>query len=86
MGLWCVLCGHPDPVSFVLTSVGMLILKLCLVCTSRLGSPCGLLVLLSEVQGGFLLVPLRLVLAQLRVPFSTGRHLTSSFFPHLFEP
>lgn len=46
----------------------------------------GLLVLLSEVESGFLMVPFKLVLAQLRVPFSTERDLTSSFFPHLLEP
>lgn len=40
MGLWCVLCGDPDPVPFVLTSVVMLILKLCLVCKSWVDSPC----------------------------------------------
>lgn len=45
----------------------------------------GVLVLLSEVEIGFLMVPFKLVLAQLGVPFSTGRDLTS-FFPHLFEP
>lgn len=42
--------------------------------------------LLSEAELGFLVVPFKLVLAQLRVPFSTGRDLTSSFFPHFFEP